>query len=289
MSVEQFLEQAWNDHAERTEEVAERLRASLGLIASPEHVPGFVQLLVHVYGEHLGQWHRGTDLLGSMKALDVLDGDAAAHGAIDRGTATLRYAGGDSAALESLSAQDRVRALATASSAFAGRDDFARAIASLREALRLGEAGLASDSPAIRAMAAAGNNLASALEGKRDRSASETEAMVEAAQAALKFWKQAGTWLEEERAEYRLARSLLQAGDGAGAVGHAEQCLSVCEQNDAPPFERFFGHAVVALAHRAAGDALGFDSHRRDARRLVEQIPEDERPFCQSDLEELGN
>ncbi|MEO5844150.1 MAG: hypothetical protein ABIQ33_04860 [Caldimonas sp.] len=288
MNTRQFLEAAWDEHAERSEEVAARIGSSLGLIESAEQVPGFVQLLVHVYGEHLGRWQRGTELLQSMKPLAVLGGSAAAHAAVDRGVATLRYAGGEGGALEALPAEDRVRALAAASAALAGRDDFTRAIAAFREALRLGEADWPAGSPAIRALAVTGNNLAVALEGKRDRSRPETEAMVGAAEAALTCWKRAGTWLEKERAEYRLARSLLEAGEPALAVACAERCLQVCEEHDAPPFERVFAHALVALAHGAAGDAARSRSHRDAAKRWHEQVPAAERQSCESDLEALG-
>ena len=287
-AFDEFVEAAWNDHAERSEEVAERIGASFSLIESPDHVPLFAQLLVHVYGEHLGRWQRGGELLESMKTLAAVGGSASARSAIDRGVATLRYAGGDGHALDALSAEDRLRALASASSALAGRGDLARAVASFREALRRGEAGLSAGSPAIRALAAAGNNLAVALESKNDRSTDETEAMVVAAQAALTCWKQAGTWLEEERAEYRLARSLLQAGEPAAALECAGRCLQVCEQHDAPAFERFFAHAVLAFTHRAAGEGAASQAHREEAMVQLERVPAEERQPCQSDLEELG-
>ena len=62
--------------------------------------------------------------------------------------------------------------------------------------------------------------------------------MIVAAEAALRYWKQAGTWLEEERAEYRLAKSLLIAGRAVDAVASARRCLAVCERHEAPAFER---------------------------------------------------
>ena len=108
----------------------------------------------------------------------------------------------------------------------------------------------------MRILAAGGNNLAVALEAKVDRSPSETHAMLAAAEAALTYWKQAGTWLEEERAQYRLARSRLQAGEPAAAVQSAECCVAVCERNGAPPFERFFAHSVLACARRAGSSAF---------------------------------
>jgi len=146
---------------------------------------------------------------------------------------------------------------------------------------------LPSASLAYRALAVGGNNLATTLEEKRNRTPSETEAMVAAAEAGLKYWKRAGTWLEEERAEYRLARSLLQARRPSAALESAKRCFAVCERNTAPPFEEFFAHAVVALAHRAGGDEASFEAHRRMARSVFEQLPEAERKSCEGDLAEL--
>lgn len=285
-TVDSFLESAWSDHADHPQAVADRLAASFDVVQAPEHVPPFVRLLVHVYGEHLGQWQRGVDLLGALRQLPAVD--AHAVDSIARGVASLRYASGSPENLNALSPEDRVLALATASSALAAREEIPRAIAAFAEAVRAAQAGLPSASLGNRALAVGGNNLAAALEEKRDRTASETEAMVAAAEAGLNYWKLAGTWLEEERAEYRLARSLLQAGQPSAAIQSAERCLAICEHNTAPPFEQFFAHAVAALAHRASGDEASFHSHRRTARTVFEQLPEAERKWCDSDLAELN-
>jgi len=103
----------------------------------------------------------------------------------------------------------------------------------------------------------------------------------------LKYWKLAGTWLEEERAEYRLTRSLLQAGEWAAAVRSARRCIAVCEGNNAPEFELFFGHAVLALALRAAADAEGFTAARQRALQMYERVAPDERAWCKAELAEL--
>jgi tetratricopeptide (TPR) repeat protein len=289
MTIEAFLETAWNDHADRPQEVADRLAASLHLVQTSEHVPPYARLVTHVFGEHLGHWGRGVDLLESLRGLPGFEGSAAASGAVTRGIATLRYAGGDGSALESLSIEDRVSALAGAASVFAGRNAFVQALAAYSEALELGDAGLPSGSPAIRALAGGGNNLAAALEEEKDRNSAETRGMIIAAEAGLKYWKQAGTWLEEERAEYRLTRSLLQGGEYAAAIQSARRCIEVCERNDTPAFERFFGYAALALAQRNAGDLRSFEVSHRHALQLFEQVPQEERQWCESDRNELGD
>ena len=147
---------------------------------------------------------------------------------------------------------------------------------------------LARDSPANRALAAGGNNLAAALEEKNDRDVAETEGMIAAAQGGLKYWKLAGTWLEEERAEFRLTRSLLKAGRPAAAIESAKRCIDVCAHNDAPAIERFYGYVVLALAQRASGDANAFAAAREAALALYEEVPANEKQWCTSEIAELG-
>ena len=287
MTFDTFLETAWNDHGDRPQEVADRLAASLLVVEVPEHIPPFARVLTHVFGEHLGQWQRGIELLESLRVLPAFDGSAAVAGALTRSTATLSYAGGDGSALASLSTEDCVCVLATAASAFAGRNDFKQAIAAYTEALRLADSGFPSTSPAIRALAVGGNNLAAALEEKKDRDTSETDGMIVAANGALEYWKQAGTWLEEERAERRLTRSLLQAGQPLAAIESARRCVDVCNLNNAPAFEQFFGHAVLALAQRDAGDANSFEASREHALAFFERVPPDEQQWCGATVNEL--
>jgi hypothetical protein len=139
----------------------------------------------------------------------------------------------------------------------------------------------------LRALAVGGNNLAAALEEKKDRDDAETAGMIVAANGGLTYWKRAGTWLEEERAEYRLTRSLLQAGRPREAIASAQRCIDVCVRNAAPPIEIFFGCVVLALAQRASDDADAFAASRQQALALYEQVPADEQQWCRSDLAEL--
>ena len=287
MTFDTFLQTAWADHGDRPQEVAYQLGASLQVIDDAGQIPRFAALVTHVFGEHLGRWERGVALLDALRSLPAFDGSPVVAGALAQNIGALRFAGGDASALESLTPEQRVAALATAAAAFAGLGRHAEAIAAYTRALGLAGAGLPDGSPAARALAIGGNNLAAALEVKPDRDASETQGMLDAAEGALRNWKLAGTWLEEERAEYRLTRSLLQAGQPEPAIQSARRCIAVCERNDAPAFERFFGYAVLALAQRSAVDMAGFEASRGHALRLLAQVPEEERRWCEQELGEL--
>jgi hypothetical protein len=286
-SFDTFLETAWNDHGDRPQEVADRLAASHHLVTAPDHIAPFARLLTHVYGEHLGQWQGGIEELESLRGSAAFDGGDNVIGALRRSIATLSYAAGNRTAIESLSTEDRVSVLAAVASAFAGRNRIGDAITAYSDALGHANAHLPASSPAVRALAIGGNNLASTLETKT-RTPPETLAMVAAARAALKYWKQAGTWLEEERAHYRLARSLMQAGGALAAVQSAEECIAVCKRNSAPAFEQFFGYAALALALHIARDVHRFAPARTQALALLDQLPQEERRWCEADAAALA-
>jgi len=288
-SFDAFIDAAWNDHGDRPQEVADRLVGSLPIIETPEQIPPFSRLVTHVFGEHLGQWANGVSILASLRALPAFDGSPSLAGAIDRGIAVLRYADGDMASLQGLTDDNRIAALATASSVFAARTDFARAIGAYAEALRLADTGLPTGSPAARALAVGGNNLAAALEEKAGRDSGQTAAMVTAARSALKYWRLAGTWLEEARAEYRLACSLLQAGEPGPAAASARRCIALCEANAADAADQFQGRAALARALRAVGDVAGSKASADHALQWFDRMAPDVRPWFESERSTLVN
>lgn len=287
MDFEAFIASAWDDHGDRPQEVADRLAVAVPGIASPEQVAPFARLVVHVMGEHLGHWARGIDILEGLRRDPALAGSPAAAAAARRGVATLRYASGDTAALAAFDADDRATVLASAAAIRTGRDDPDGALAAYAEAVTLAAA-LPAGSPAFRSLAIAGNNLAAALEELPHRTPAQTEGMVAAAHGGVAFWRIAGTWLEEERAHYRLARSLLAAGDPAQAVESGKRCAQVCLAHDAPAFERFFAYAVLSRALREAGRAADAADMREEALAWLDRVPEDDRRWCEADRAALA-
>ncbi len=281
-----FLESAWNDHANQPQAVAERLAGAWPMLTTSAHIAPFARIVAHVYGEHLGRWHEGIQLLERVRGHACNDGEATTECALRRHIAVLRYAVDAEIALADLSAEDQIAVLATASAALAGQSAYKPAITAYSRAIALAENGLADGSPGIRALAVGGNNLAASLEEKADRDAFETAGMLAAAEGGLKHWKRAGTWLEEERAEYRLARSLIAAGDPRRAAAAAARCVEICTAHAAAPFELFFGCAALALAQRAA-ESDAFGATRDRALELHEQVADDEKQWCAQDLAAL--
>jgi hypothetical protein len=281
-SFDSFIQQAWRDHAEQAPAVAERLSKRAQVRLEEGQLSAFVRLLVHVFGEHLGRWDEGIALLRRLGPLPAGDGTVA------RAVASLEIGAGRRDAGQDLPPAERIAARAVASSALLARGERERAIDLLRQAsAEAATSAMADDAPAVRALAVAGNNLAAGLEDLPDRTPDQTAAMVEAARTGLAQWRRCGTWLEHERAEYRLARSLLRAGQPAQAAEHARQCLAICQANAAPAFERFFGHALAALCASATHDEPAFDADNEAALQAWAAVDADELVWCQDALAEL--
>lgn len=258
MTFNEFLNQAWNDHVTSAVDVASRLPDGLKLIETGEQIPQMAALVTHVFGEHLGKWSEGVATLKQLKAVRAFETGTESEHAVNRSIASLELAAGQRSSLGDTSTSDQVRILAVAASALSAQKDADKAQSLFRQALEKAQTGIAKEDPANRALAVTGNNLACALEEQPARTPAETELMILAAQTGRKFWALAGTWLHVERAEYRLAQTYLKAGDTVRALQHAQTCLELSQENDAPALEMFFGYEALALAERARGNTIGF-------------------------------
>lgn len=288
MSFDKFLDQAWTDHATSAEDVAARLPDAIAMIDDGAQIPLWANLVTHVFGEHLARWTDGIELLKRVTSSPMFDAKSESGSAIRRSIACLELASGQRTAMDDFSPSDQIRILAVAASALAEQKNTAQAQAFFKSALEQAQTNLASDDPANRALAVTGNNLACALEEKTNRTTGETELMILAAQAARKFWQLAGTWLHVERAEYRLSRTYLQAGDPMSSLRHAQTCLEICQANEAPALERFFGYQALGLAESASGNQIGFGTAVQQASALFEALTDDEKSWCRVALEKLN-
>ena len=289
MDFDTFFDKAWNDHVAVAREVADRLDQGLALVADEPQLNRLIHIAQHVFGEHLAAWHEGVAFLERLKTLPSFVPDGASGQQLRRCIAGLQLAADDSTALDGLfSASDRTRVSAMAASHLAAHDTV-RASRLLREALDLAQrSGMPNDDPSNRSLAVTGNTLACALEDKPARSAEECASIILAAQTARHYWAIAGTWLETERAEYRLASTWLQAGDPARAREHAQACLEIVAAHDGPALERLFGWEALGLVERAAGNTTGHAQALARAREAFEQLDESDKSWCAASLEKLA-
>lgn len=283
-----YLNQAWNDHAEHPDVVLQNLVIGIKLVSSDQQISSLARLVTHVAGEHCGQWSRGVQLLKELHFLPCFEGQGSeSEKEIKRGTTALLVAAGQSNDLQTLSRSDQICVLATAAAALSGQQAPEKAKVLLQEALEKAALGLPPTDPANRALAVASHNLACELEEKKNRTKPQRELMMMAAEASRKYWGVAGTWLEIERAEYRLAMTYLKAEDFAVARNHAEQCRSIVVENGSDPVELFFAYEAVALVEKAENNKQSFQEAVQGAQKCFQNLTEQHQKLCQPTLTTL--
>jgi len=287
MTFNEFLTQAWGDHAKQPEQVASIMESGIQLIEKNDQIPAMAQLVTHVMGEHLGQWEKGIQLLRVLETIPSYVAASESKNAVTRSIAVLELASGKEQSLDQLSQSDRIRVLAQTSSTLSGQNESERAQKLFLAALDLAGVGLDPSDPANRALAVTGNNLASSLEEKIPRSDSETDLMILAAKAARKYWEIAGTWVETERAEYRLAKSHLAAKNLSEAREHAQRCIQISQKNNAAPLELFFGYEALALVEKARQNVVGFKEAVSQTEIFFKKLNTEDQSWCEKSLNKL--
>lgn len=290
MDFSTFHTQAWDDHVTVAREVAQRLSQGVPLVTTESQLTQLANLAHHVHGAHLGEWRAGTAFIEGLTALPLFQPEGASGQSLRRCLASLALSAGDegAAGMDAMSTSDRIQVGAMAATNLA-EHNIARSMGLLQAALdQAARAGLAAADPVHRALAIAGNNLACTLEEKPERSTEERALMILAAQTARHHWAIAGTWLETERAEYRLAMTWLQAGDLAQARTHAQNCLEIVAANDGAALERLFGWEALGRVERAAGNATGHAQALAQARSALAALEPSDQAWCAESVEKLA-
>lgn len=285
-AFDDFLAQAWADHADRSEAVAERLRTATPAPETSSQLAALARLVVHLCGEHLGAFDDGRWRLAALATHPLAD--ASVHSTLRVGQASLTLAQCGVADWRGFSTEEQIRTEAAAATISLGRHDTERAVTLLQTARHrvaaLPDAGAAVHRP----LGVACHNMAWTLHDRGNaRSAADTAAMLAFAAGSRLHWSKAGTWLEVERGDYDLARCHLAAGQFDAALNHAAQCLATCTQNDAPPYEHFFAHEALARAQHARGDAQARARNVAAAEAAFDKLTSDDQAGCCATLDEL--
>ena len=292
MDFDTFIDTAWADHATDPNAVAQRLADGMALVGDESQLAALAKLAHHLHGEHLGEWRAGIDFIQHLCTLAPYVPQGESGQTVRLCVASLALSQQPMHELDSvsptLSTSDRIRVGAMAAANLAERDT-PRALHLFRASLDLAQhAGLAANDPMHRALAVAGHNLACTLEEKMPRSAEERELMVLAAQASRRCWELAGTWLEVERAEYRLAMTWLQAGDLVRARTHAQSCLGIVAANHGAALERFFGFEALGLVERVAGRQIEHAQSLMGARAAFAELEPADQAWCAASVDKLA-
>jgi hypothetical protein len=289
MDLEHWLARAWDRHADDPVGVLAELPDAAAAATADTEIDRLLRLAHHIVGAHQGgpaELAAGRALLARLAALPAA-GPVAMASASAYGHA-LALTGDAQHPLAALPASEAIRVRALAAANLAERDP-ARAGPLLGAAVAAAEAtGLPDSDPAVRALAVAGNNIAGTLQELPTRDAAGTALMLQAARLGLQFWRRAGTWLEEERAHYRLAVCAAAAGDATLAREHAQACAAIVQREGDVALEAFFAHEATALAEAAAGDTAAHARAVARAQAAFERLDADDQTWCRQTLLKLG-
>lgn len=287
MNFAAFIDSSWTDHATDADAVFSRLPEGLRLAETGSDLGSLSQLAAHVAGEHLGRWHDGIAFLKQCQGSSLVQPQTPEYFQIARNIAILAFCNGDTSHVRIGSPSDKIRILAPAAAAFVGQKRTEDAMKTLKAALYLASYGPDKQDFAARALAISGNNIATQIEELPTRTNADRALMIAAAETARHYWEVAGTWIEVERAEYRLAMTFIAAGDATRALKHASLCHDICEDNNAVPYEKFYAHEGLVKAQLAASQPAIARLERDQAAALVERMKEDVQAECREALTNL--
>jgi hypothetical protein len=265
----ELLTKGWDHHATESRQLAAELEAAAATPVDAEDLVQFARLGVHTIGEHLEDWPRARRLAERLldgRAPDAETAKAWAHLAIARllagdpagaAEAELSWLG---AAPDFRSALIEARFMLVAALVGCGRAS--EAIPLFRAALAFARS--LGDAAPARAIAVASNNLGYDLLEEPARTPDEDAVMQLAADAALEFWRQCGTWSNEASALALTARVAIMLGEPGRALADVDAALAVIAAGGEAPAAAAILRVVRSAALALKGDAAG------QARELAE-------------------
>lgn len=127
-----------------------------------------------------------------------------------------------------------------------------------------------------RRLASQANNRAWTLAEKLHRSPEEDEEMLQAAHAAMYFWKIVGTPSNHAHAALLLAHVYALLKLPGPAAHYLGKSLPHLTQHDRAPWELAFAHAVAANVALAEGNAEAHARHYADATAAATRMTDSE-------------
>ena len=127
-----------------------------------------------------------------------------------------------------------------------------------------------------RRLASQANNRAWTLSEALSRTPEEDEEMLQAANAAMYFWKMVGNAKNHAHAALLLAHTYALLGLGDPAKHYFAKASPLFFGEGAQPWELAGAHAVAANVAAAAGDSKAHSTHYAEAERLIAALPDPE-------------
>ncbi|CZF82060.1 hypothetical protein GCE9029_03004 [Grimontia celer] len=236
------LNQGWQQHESEPDSVFDSMASMLDSL-DPEQTESAMTLLLHTAIGHLSAPEKLLHLLASLNSNQSnLPSSLRAQVVADYFSTNVLCD------MSHLTTDEQHRVFTQIANEYTALENTAQASQWLTMATE-GVSERSVSKPLARAIAITGNNLACRFEDLKYRTPEQDQQMIKAAQLALQYWRVAGGWIQEERAEYRLAMSLIKAGQYQDARTHAERCEAICIENEADDFERYFASDLLMLVH----------------------------------------
>ncbi len=262
MTFDELLARVRAEHDAQPEPTARLLEEHAAAVDTAERAGTIASLIVHAIGENLHDYARAARLL--TRIVDALPRNGALQATVAQLVVARDLAGDGAGAMR---AELRGAALApTDAMAFLLRTRCAHTQALVaekrrEEAMHLFSAVLdaAEDDEipldsAARAIAVGCNNVTSSMLEWTDRSAAESALMLRGAHVARRFWVRAGTWENDERADYLLALVCNALTRYDEAKASAERGLATIAQHGEENVDEAFLSLTLARAERGLGN-----------------------------------
>lgn len=285
MKFNEYLQNAWSEHSTDSKKIASEFKDHFKYMETDDDVMSMARLIVHVCGEHLGDWEHGISLLKKLKNNATIKD----KNEMNRNVAILNLGNFPDTKLDNFNHSDQCIIYAQTASALANLGGIKNADKFYRLACQLADDFLNKDDSAIKILAMSGNNIATNLELKKNRNEKENDLMLFSAKKAHLFWGMCGTWLEKERAEYRLGKTNLQLNNFEAAMTHADECLNIIISNKAPPLEAFFAYELKCLIHHAEKNKEAFSRSLDLMKREYDSLNIDEIKWCRDVMNIIQN
>ncbi|OQW49132.1 MAG: hypothetical protein A4S09_03455 [Proteobacteria bacterium SG_bin7] len=188
MAFSDYIQEAWKNHSTQCEKVAADFPRAATLAITHDEINQFVELVIHVMGEHLGKWKEGISFLTNLKKITSFSKNSDVGVAIKCAIAAFQISDEQTPDLRSFTRSEQIRILALAATNLCDRD-FKKSKRLLSQAVALAETNVEKRDPANRAIAVTSNNFACGLEEKKSRTPEETEWMIACAEIARKYWE----------------------------------------------------------------------------------------------------
>lgn len=260
------LNEGWAKHSDDPEGVLQLMTAAdgegLAAAGSYEAAVAWLKLFVHIKAGHLSDYEGARQYLSGVPLTDegarlardeylaviaLCNGHSVDFGVLKTRGAAFKITDNSEAELTAKAAAELTHLDLSA----AGVALFRRAIALTSPSEPTAPSPLTATDPAARALAITANNLAGTILGMKELSAEQGKLMIEAATWARHYWAIAGTAVNVERAEYRLAMVQLKLKDFDRAIHHAQLCDTICRDNDLGDVELFYASAALSEIYYA--------------------------------------